>query len=105
MATTFSVRGRQLIYVAAGAAIALAPAVAIVVSSSEPAPRLLAGCNDIVDTTDSFSMNCVPTMMPDFSDQLTEAEVAEPGWNAMPGGEHGGGGGGGGGGTPGGGHR
>ena len=48
------------------------------------APRVLAECNDLVDTTDSFSMNCVPTMIPDMSDQLTEAEVAEPGWNAAP---------------------
>ena len=45
-------------------------------------PRVMATCNDVVDTTDSFSMNCVPTMIPDMSDQLTEAEVAQPGWNA-----------------------
>jgi hypothetical protein len=31
-------------------------------------------------------MDCVPTVIPDTSDQLTEAEVAEPGWNATPGG-------------------
>ena len=55
-----------------------------------PAPRALAECNDVVDTTDSFSMNCVPTVIPDMSDQLTEAEVAEPGWNAVPGGAGGG---------------
>lgn len=47
-----------------------------------PAPRVLAGCDDTIDTTDSFSMNCVPTMIPDVSDQITEAEVASPGWNA-----------------------
>ncbi len=40
-------------------------------------------------------MNCAPTVIPDTSDMLTEAEVAEPGWN---GGNHSGGGGGGGGG-------
>jgi hypothetical protein len=51
---------------------------------------VLAACNDIVDTTDSFSMNCVPTVIPDTSDQLTEAEVAQPGWNAVPGGGGGG---------------
>lgn len=55
-------------------------------------PRVLAACNDVVDTTDSFSMNCVPTMIPDMSDQLTEAEVAEPGWNAGSGAAPGGGG-------------
>jgi hypothetical protein len=47
---------------------------------------VLAACNDVVDTTDSFSMDCVPTVIPDTSDQLTEAEVAEPGYNASPGG-------------------
>lgn len=50
------------------------------------APRVLAACNETVDTTDNFSMDCSPTMIPDMSDQLTEAEVAEPGWNASPGG-------------------
>ncbi len=49
-------------------------------------PVAVAACNDVVDTTDSFSMNCVPNVIPDVSDQLTEAEVAEPGWNAVPGG-------------------
>ena len=79
-----SVSGRRLFYLAVGAALAVAPVVTAL--SQESAPRLLADCNDIVDTTDSFSMNCVPTVIPDTSDQLTEAEVAEPGWNASPGG-------------------
>jgi hypothetical protein len=35
-------------------------------------------------------MNCSPTVIPDMSDQLTEAEVAQPGWNAVPGGAGGG---------------
>ena len=61
-------------------------AVAALADVHAPAPRVLAACNDIVDTTDSFSMNCVPTVIPDTSDQLTEAEVAQPGWNAVPGG-------------------
>ena len=95
------ISGRRLIYVAVGAAIALAPAIALNASPSS-VPRLLAECNDLVDTTDSFSMDCVPTVMPDVSDQLTEAEVAEPGWNARPGG---GGGAGAGAGAGGGGHR
>lgn len=98
MAMTVSVRGRRLLFAAFGAVIAMAPVTAVMAVSSAPQPRVLAGCNDVVDTTDSFSMDCVPTMMPDVSDQLTEAEVAEPGWNARPGGEgggadHGGGGG------------
>jgi hypothetical protein len=74
---------RRLLYIAVGAALAVLPSIAL---AGSPEPRLLAGCNDIVDTTDSFSMNCVPTVIPDTSDQLTEAEVAEPGWNASPGG-------------------
>ena len=84
MRPTDSVDGRRLFYFAVGAALAVAPVVTAL--SHESAPRLLADCNDIVDTTDSFSMNCVPTVIPDTSDQLTEAEVAEPGWNASPGG-------------------
>ncbi len=97
MGMTLSVRGRQMLYGAAGAVIALAPLAAVTAGFPDPAPRLLAECNDMVDTTDSFSMNCVPTVMPDVSDQLTEAEVAEPGWNANPGGGGGEGGAGGGG--------
>ena len=57
-------------------------AIGLGAAHSQTEPRVLAACNDVVDTTDSFSMNCVPTMIPDTSDQLTEAEVAEPGWNA-----------------------
>ena len=86
----FSAAGRRLLYAVIGAAIAVAPAVAV----SGSHESVSADCNDVVDTTDSFSMNCVPTVIPDTSDQLTEAEVAEPGFNAVPGG-HGGFGGGG----------
>ena len=92
---TMSHRGRRLIHGAVGLAIALTPAVAAGVSG--PGPQVLAQCQD-TDTEDSFSMNCAPTVIPDTSDQLTEAEVAEPGFNAVPGGPHDGGGGGGGGG-------
>lgn len=78
---TASTRTRVLLGVlgAAAAVVAAVPAVSV------PAPRVLAECNDLVDTTDSFSMNCVPTVIPDTSDQLTEAEVAQPGWNATGG--------------------
>jgi len=98
MAVTFS--ARRLLFVAVGAtvvaapavvSIAAAPAVVSIVDLHGPAQRVLAGCNDVVDTTDSFSMDCVPTVIPDTSDQLTEAEVAMPGWNAVPGGGGGGG--------------
>lgn len=80
-------RGSRLMAGALGLAIALTPVAIATVRDNVPAPRLLAGCDETIDTTDSFSMNCAPTMIPDMSDQLTEAEVAEPGWNA-----HGGGG-------------
>jgi hypothetical protein len=66
-----------------------APAIAVV-AVAPATPRLLADCDETIDTTDSFSMNCSPTVIPDMSDQLTEAEVAQPGWNAVPGGAGGG---------------
>jgi hypothetical protein len=92
--TTASTRTRGLLYAAIGLVIAAAPAVAVFVGVGTPAARIAAQCQD-TDTEDSFSMNCAPTVIPDTSDQLTEAEVAEPGFNG--GGNHGGGGGGGGG--------
>ena len=50
--------------------------------------RQVLACQE-TETEDSFSMNCAPTVIPDTSDNLTEAEVAQPGWNSGPGGEHG----------------
>ncbi|APE14645.1 hypothetical protein [Mycolicibacterium pallens] len=88
-----SALARRLAYGVAGLIIATAPAVAAFTGAFDGAPRVLA-CSE-TDTEDSFSMNCAPTVIPDTSDMLTEAEVAEPGWN---GGNHSGGGGGGGGG-------
>jgi hypothetical protein len=43
------------------------------------------------DTPDDYSLQCAPNTVPDFNDQLSEAEVAEPGFNASPGGGGGGG--------------
>lgn len=91
MGPTVSASGRRMFSFAVGAALAVAPVAVALAGSPQSAPRVLAACNDIVDTTDSFSMNCVPTVIPDTSDQLTEAEVAQPGWNASPGGGGGGG--------------
>jgi hypothetical protein len=89
-----SLSTRRLVYGIAGLMIAAAPAVAVFSGALDgAAPRVLA-CQE-TDTEDSFSMNCAPAVIPDTSDVLTEAEVAEPGWN---GGNHSGGGGGGGGG-------
>ncbi|MCI4675592.1 hypothetical protein [Candidatus Mycolicibacterium alkanivorans] len=83
--TTVSIGTRRLAYVLAGAVIAAAPAVAVfAVSHSGPGPRVLA-CSE-TETEDNFSMNCAPSVIPDVSDNLTEAEVAQPGFNAVPGG-------------------
>ena len=72
---------RRLVYGVAGLVIAVAPAVAVFSGAFDGAsPRVLA-CSE-TDTEDSFSMNCAPAVIPDTSDMLTEAEVAEPGWNA-----------------------
>jgi hypothetical protein len=77
---TSVVPARRLVYGIAGLMIAAAPAVAVFSGAFDHAgPRVLA-CAE-TDTEDSFSMDCAPAMVPDVSDQLTEAEVAEPGWN------------------------
>ena len=92
---TSSAPTRRLVYGIAGLMIAAAPAVAVFSGAFDgAAPRMLA-CEE-TDTEDSFSMNCAPSVIPDVSDNLTEAEVAEPGFNAFPhdgaGAPHGGGG-------------
>ncbi|WP_445170350.1 hypothetical protein ACTXG7_14115 [Mycolicibacterium sp. Dal123E01] len=85
-----SLPARRFAYGIAGLMIAAAPAIAVFTGAVHgAAPRVLA-CQE-TDTEDSFSMNCAPTVLPDTTDNLTEAEVAEPGFNAEP---HGGGGGG-----------
>ena len=89
-----SIRLRRLLYGSIALLIAAAPVVVGLTGVADSTSRVLAQCQD-VETEDSFSMNCAPAVMPDVSDQLTEAEVAEPGFN---GNEHAGGGGGGGGG-------
>lgn len=87
---TDSTRASRLAVGVLGLVLGLMPVAMAIGHHAAPTARVLAGCNDVVDTTDSFSMNCAPTMIPDMSDQLTEAEVAEPGWNAHPGGGGGG---------------
>jgi hypothetical protein len=62
----------------------------LVAPNVDPARAVAQGCSD--SETEDSSLQCVPNMVPDFSDQLTEAEVAEPGFNG--GDAHGGGGGG-----------
>ncbi|BBY67245.1 hypothetical protein [Mycolicibacterium helvum] len=86
---TSSVPARRLVYGIAGLMIAAAPAVAVFSGAFQgAAPRVLA-CQE-TDTEDSFSMDCAPSVIPDTSDMLTEAEVAEPGFNAGGGDFHGG---------------
>ena len=62
---------------------------------------VLADCQE-VDAPSDASLNCAPSVVPDESDQLTEQEVAEPGFNggneSHNGGSSGGGSSGGGGG-------
>jgi hypothetical protein len=85
--------GRLIFAAAGGMVIALAPVGAVLVAPSvDPARAVAQGCSES-ETEDSYSMQCVPSQVPDFSDQLTEAEVAEPGFNSHPGGGGGGGGG------------
>jgi hypothetical protein len=82
-----SLPARRIVYGIAGLMIAAAPVIAAFTGAVHgAAPRVLA-CSE-TDTEDSFSMDCAPSVIPDVSDNLTEAEVAEPGWN---GGDHGGG--------------
>jgi hypothetical protein len=99
---TIRMPGRLLFATVGGMVIALAPLGAVLIAPSiDPAQAVAQGCSDS-ETEDSYSLQCVPSQVPD-SDQLTEAEVAEPGFNSHPGG--GGGAVGGGGGGGGGGHR
>ena len=96
---TSEIPTRQMAFAAAIAtALGLAPAVAVFAGPTiDPAPAVTVAqdeCESSGSTTDGYSLQCVPNMVPDFSDQLTESEVAEPGFNAVPGGERGGFGGG-----------
>ena len=83
-----SISARRFVAGALGAAALLTPVVGAVGSQST-APRVLADCDNVVDTNGSFSMDCAPTVVPNLSEPLTEAEVAQPGWNAVPGGGEG----------------
>lgn len=98
MNTTETPTRRLVVAAALTAVVGLGPIVAGYVGTIVDPPRSIAQDEcETSGTTDSYSLQCVPNMVPDFTDQLTEAEVAEPGFNAIPGGDRGGGGGGGGG--------
>jgi hypothetical protein len=82
--TTVQIPTRRLIFATAVAMVlALAPMVAVFAGPSiDPVPDAIAQdeCTG-TDTTDDYSLQCVPTIVPDVSDQLSEAEVAAPGYN------------------------
>ena len=82
--------------------LAVAPMIAIFAEPTVAPHAIAQGDCTSGDTPDDYSLQCAPNMVPDFNDQLSEAEVAEPGFNGAPGG--GGGGGMAGGGMGGGGH-
>lgn len=95
MMETIRIPGRLVFAAASGVLIVLATVGAVLVAPSiDPAHAVAQGCSDS-EIEDSYSLQCVPSTVPDFNDQITEAEAAEPGFNSHPGGGGGGGGGGG----------
>ena len=94
--TTVQIPTRRLIF---ASAVAMVLALAPMIAGPTVAPHAIAqGECTSSDTPDDYTLQCVPAAVPDFNDQLSEAEVAEPGFNASPGGGAGAGGGPGGGG-------
>src|SRR5262245_24986237 len=98
--TTVQIPTRRLIFASAVAmALAVAPMVAVFAGPTVAPHAIAQGECTGSDTPDDYTLNCAPAAVPDFNDQLSEAEVAEPGFNSHPGGGGGspaGGGGGGG---------
>ena len=87
--TTVQIPTRRLIFASAVAMVlALAPMIAVFAGPTGVAPHAIAQECTGNDTPDDYSLQCAPAAVPDFNDQLSEAEVAEPGFN---GGGHGGG--------------
>jgi hypothetical protein len=102
--TTVQIPRRRLIVASAVTMVlGLAPMIAVFAGPTVAPHAIAQGECAGGDTPDDYTLQCAPSAVPDFNDQLSEAEVAEPGFNASPGG----GGGGGMGGSPagGGGHR
>jgi hypothetical protein len=88
---TIRIPRRLVVAAASGTLIGLASVAAVLGAASiDPARAVAQGCSDS-EIEDSYSLQCVPSTVPDFNDQLTEAEVAEPGWNSHPAGGGGGG--------------
>jgi hypothetical protein len=83
---------RRATVAAAGLVLTLAPAIAISAVSIDSSPQVLAECSEIGgspngfpggESDGSFSMSCEPSVVPNTSteDNLTEQEVAQPGYN------------------------
>ena len=103
--TTGQIPMRRLMFASAVAMVlAVAPMIAVSAGPTVAPHAIAQGECTSGDTPDDYTLQCAPSAVPDFNDQLSEAEVAEPGFNASPGGGGGGGMGGGGHGG-GGGHR
>ena len=80
--TTVQIPTRRLMFASAVAAVlALAPMVAVFAGPTV-APHAIAQECTGSDTPDDYTLNCAPAAVPDFNDQLSEAEVAEPGFNS-----------------------
>jgi hypothetical protein len=96
--TTVQIPTRRVMFASAVAMVlAVAPMIAIFAEPTVTPHAIAQSECTGGDTPDDYTLNCAPNMVPDFSDQLTEAEVAEPGFNSHPGGGGGGPAGGGGG--------
>lgn len=75
---TLQLPARRMLAATAAAGLVLVPITGAMAVST---PRTLADDCTSNDVQDSYSLSCVPTMMPDTSDQLTEDEISQPGYN------------------------
>ena len=95
--TTVQIPTRRLIF---ASAVAMVLALAPMIAGPTVAPHAIAQECTGGDTPDDYTLKCAPSAVPDFNDQLSEAEVAQPGfnqgrwWHTVAGGGGGGGGGG-----------
>ena len=77
--TTVQIPTRRLIF---ASAVAMVLALAPMIAGPTVAPHAIAqGECTGSDTPDDYTLQCAPAAVPDFNDQLSEAEVAEPGFN------------------------
>ena len=80
--TTVQIPTRRLMF---ASAVAMVLALAPMIAGPTVAPHAIAqGECTGSDTPDDYTLNCAPAAVPDFNDQLSEAEVAEPGFNRWP---------------------